>query len=49
MTGRQALIRSLQREGVRVIFGLPGLQIMDARDSNRPTVIEAPAEGAWFG
>lgn len=33
MTGAQALIRSLAREGVEVIFGLPGVQIMDAFDA----------------
>ncbi len=33
MTGGQALIRSLRREGVQVIFGLPGLQIMEALDA----------------
>src|SRR5918996_300961 len=33
MSGAQALIRSLAREGVEVIFGLPGVQIMDAFDA----------------
>ncbi|MSQ40930.1 MAG: thiamine pyrophosphate-binding protein [Dehalococcoidia bacterium] len=33
MTGGQALIRSLRQEGVQVIFGLPGLQIMEALDA----------------
>ena len=33
MTGAQALVRSLVREGVQVIFGLPGVQIMDAFDA----------------
>lgn len=33
MTGAQALIRSLAREGVEVVFGLPGVQIMDAFDA----------------
>ena len=32
MTGGQALIRSIHREGVRVIFGLPGVQLYDALD-----------------
>ena len=27
MTGGQALVRQLEREGVRVVFGLPGVQI----------------------
>ena len=30
MTGAQALIQSLIREGVEVVFGLPGVQIMEA-------------------
>ncbi|CAI8013526.1 Probable acetolactate synthase large subunit [Geodia barretti] len=30
MTGAQALIQSLVREGVEVVFGLPGVQIMEA-------------------
>ena len=30
MTGAQALIRSLAREGVEVVFALPGAQIMEA-------------------
>ena len=33
MTGGQALIRSLQLEGVRVIFGLPGVQLYHAMDA----------------
>ncbi len=33
MTGAQALIQSLVREGVEVIFGLPGVQIMEAFDA----------------
>ena len=33
MSGAQALIRSLAREGVEVIFGLPGVQIMEAFDA----------------
>ena len=33
MTGAQALIRSLAREGAEVIFALPGVQIMDAFDA----------------
>ena len=32
MTGGQALIKSLYREGVRVIFGLPGVQMYNAID-----------------
>lgn len=32
MTGGQALIKSLYREGVRVIFGLPGVQLYHAMD-----------------
>ena len=27
MTGGEALVRSLYREGVRVVFGLPGVQL----------------------
>ena len=30
MTGAQALTRSLIREGVEVVFALPGVQIMEA-------------------
>ena len=30
MTGGQALARSLYREGVRTIFGLPGVQLYHA-------------------
>ena len=33
MTGAQALVRSLVREGVEVIFGLPGVQIMHVFDA----------------
>ena len=33
MTGAQALVRSLVREGVEVVFGLPGVQIMDVFDA----------------
>ena len=33
MTGGQALARSLAREGVRVIFGLPGVQLYHATDA----------------
>ncbi|MDP7510061.1 MAG: thiamine pyrophosphate-binding protein [Dehalococcoidia bacterium] len=33
MSGAQALIRSLAREGVGVVFALPGVQIMDAFDA----------------
>ena len=33
MTGGQALVRSLSREGVRVVFGLPGVQTYHAVDA----------------
>lgn len=33
MTGGQALIRSLYREGVKTIFGLPGVQLYHALDA----------------
>jgi len=33
MTGGQALIRSIYREGIRVIFGLPGVQLYHAMDA----------------
>ena len=33
MTGAQALVRSLVREGVDVVFGLPGQQIMEVFDA----------------
>ena len=33
MTGGEALARSLHREGVRVIFGLPGVQLYHAMDA----------------
>ena len=38
MTGAQALSRSLAREGVEIVFALPGVQIMDAFDAifNQP-------------
>ncbi|GIT02281.1 MAG: hypothetical protein CM1200mP27_09060 [Chloroflexota bacterium] len=38
MTGGQALAKSLYREGVRVIFGLPGVQLSphDGRSLRRP-------------
>ena len=32
MTGGEALARSLHREGIRTIFGLPGVQIYHALD-----------------
>ena len=32
MTGGQALAKSLYREGVRVIFGLPGVQLYHMMD-----------------
>ena len=32
MTGGQALVKSLYREGVRVIFGVPGVQLYYALD-----------------
>ena len=32
MTGGQALARQLHREGIRVIFGLPGVQLYHALD-----------------
>ena len=32
MTGGQALVKSLHREGVRVMFGLPGVQLYHALD-----------------
>ena len=35
MTGGQALMRSLYLEGVRVIFGLPGVQLYHALDALR--------------
>ena len=35
MTGGQALAKQLQREGVRVIFGLPGVQLYHALDALR--------------
>ncbi len=33
MTGGQALMRSLYLEGIRVIFGLPGVQLYHAMDA----------------
>ena len=33
MTGGQALVKSLYREGIRVIFGLPGVQLYHALDA----------------
>ena len=33
MTGGEALVRSMYREGVRVIFGLPGVQLYHAMDA----------------
>ena len=33
MSGAQALTRSLAREGVEVVFALPGVQVMDAFDA----------------
>ena len=33
MTGAEALVASLVNEGVDIIFGLPGVQIMDAIDA----------------
>ena len=33
MTGGQALMKSLYREGVRVIFGIPGVQLYHAMDA----------------
>lgn len=33
MTAAQALVRSLIREGIEVVFGLPGVQIMDVYDA----------------
>ena len=33
MTTAQALVRSLAREGVEMVFGLPGVQIMDIYDA----------------
>jgi len=33
MTGGQAVVRALQREGVPVVFGLPGVQIMGLYDA----------------
>ena len=33
MTGGRALVRSLRQEGVRVVFGVPGVQLYDAMDA----------------
>src|SRR5687768_13918214 len=33
MTGGQALVRSLEREGVKTVFGLPGIQLDWAFDA----------------
>ena len=33
MTGAEALIESLSREGVDVIFGIPGVQVMEVLDT----------------
>jgi acetolactate synthase-1/2/3 large subunit len=33
MTGGEALITSLAREGVEILFGLPGVQVMEALDA----------------
>lgn len=33
MTGGEALVKSLAREGVEMVFGLPGVQIMSALDA----------------
>ena len=33
MTGGQALMKSLYREGVRTIFGMPGVQLYHAMDA----------------
>ena len=33
MSGGEALVSSLAREGVEIIFGLPGVQIMEALDA----------------
>ena len=33
MTGGQALVKSLYREGVRVVFGVPGVQLYHAMDA----------------
>ena len=33
MTGGQAVVQALRREGVRVVFGLPGVQIMGIYDA----------------
>ena len=33
MTGGEALVKSLYVEGVRVLFGLPGVQIYHALDA----------------
>ena len=33
MSGAEALVTTLKHEGVEVIFGIPGVQIMDAVDA----------------
>ena len=41
MTGGQALVQSLKREGIRTIFGLPGIQLdwaFDALYAERETI-----------
>ena len=49
MSGAQALIRSLAREGVEVIFALPGVQIMHAFDANgQPQKIPGNRTGCTF-
>ena len=52
MTGGQSVVRALQREGVEVVFGVPGAQIMriydglfDARDIRVITVRHEQAAG----
>ena len=50
MTGGQALVASLYREGVRVVFGLPGVQLYGAiaalRDEPRIRLITTRHEQA---
>ena len=40
MTGGEAVVQSLVREGVEVVFGLPGVQIMSIYDAfyNNPDI-----------
>ena len=33
LTGGQALIKQMYREGARVVFGMPGIQMYDAMDA----------------